>query len=224
MQYYAELHPRRIDEQFLRSLDQYDGFNIPDSPLGNPSPNPLALGCLVRRVYADKRIIINQRLLDVNELHLLSIAQGALMLKLDIALTRGDVPRIGRSVGYLSSEEALRLIKSNVKGISVGLMISMRYPKEDIVRRMQSGADFYLALRVSKPSDLGGLDTGKIIPYVLILTNKNKGILSKINQPYVSEESLREFLTGLRDVGIKGVLLSTPGDHEALIRLSRYFI
>lgn len=225
MHYYAEVHPKiSSDPGVIRSLEAYDGFNIPDSPLGSPAPLPLAAACLIRRIYDDKRIIVNQRLIDVNELHLISIAQGALMLRVDIALTRGDKPRIGKDVGYLTSEEALKVLRSNVKGLRVGLMISMRYGKDLIRERMRVNADFYLVLRLSNPMELGGLDTSKLIPYVLIETDNNTSLIKRINQPHFRISELAELFGELKGLGVDGVLLSVPGDHKALINLTRYFI
>ncbi|WP_048062666.1 hypothetical protein [Caldivirga maquilingensis] len=225
MHYYAEVHPRISGNlAFIKGLGAYDGFNIPDSPLGEPAPLPLAAACLIRRIHDDKRIMVNQRLLDVNELHLVSIAQGTLMLNADLVLTRGDKPKIGKEVGYLTSEEALRLLKSRVKGVRVGLMLSMRYGKELIENRMRSGADFYLVLRLSNPVELRGLDTSRLIPYVLIETERNSKVINRINQPHFKLSELGDLLNGLRGIGVEGVLLSVPGDYESLINLTRYFI
>lgn len=224
MHYYAEVHPRiSEDSSFIKRLGAYDGFNIPDSPLGEPAPLPLVAACLIRRIHDDKRIMVNQRLLDVNELHLISIAQGALMLNVDLVLTRGDKPKIGKEVGYLTSEDALKLLKERVKGIRVGLMLSMRYSKELIEERMSSGADFYLVLRLSNPIELKGLDTSRLIPYVLIETERNSKIINRINQPHFKLSELEELLSSLKEAGVEGVLLSAPGDHGALINLTRYF-
>ncbi|WP_291764649.1 hypothetical protein [Caldivirga sp. UBA161] len=224
MHYYAEVHPRVSGNlAFIRGLGVYDGFNIPDSPLGEPAPLPLVAACLIRRVHDDKRIMVNQRLLDINELHLISIAQGALMINADLVLTRGDRPRIGKEVGYLTSEDALRLLKGRVKGVRVGLMLSMRYGKELIDDRMRSGADFYLVLRLSNPVELRGLDASRLIPYVLVETERNSKVINRINQPHFKLSELGELLSGLREIGVEGVLLSAPGDHEALINLTRYF-
>ena len=224
MKYYAEVHPRiTANISFLRGLSQYDGFNIPDSPMGSPAPSPLAAACLIRRVYEDKEIVINQRLLDVNELHLISIAQGASMLNLSIALTRGDEPKVGKAVGYLTSEEALKVIKGAVKGIKVGLMVSLRYPKESIKARLSLGADFYLVLRMGSVDDLDGLDASRLIPYVLVATDRNRGILRRINQPYFELRDLGQVFARLREKGVLGVIVSAPGDHEALVSAVRYF-
>ncbi|MGC9135638.1 hypothetical protein [Caldivirga sp.] len=224
MHYYAEVHPRVSGNlAFMRKLEAYDGFNIPDSPLGEPAPLPLVAACFIRRIHDDKRIMVNQRLLDINELHLVSIAQGALMLNADMVLTRGDRPMIGKEVGYLASEEALMILKERVKGIKVGLMLSMRYGRGFIEERMRSRADFYLVLRLSNPLELRGLDTSKLIPYVLVETSKNAKVIKRINQPHFKLSELEGLFSGLREIGVEGVLLSVPGDHEALISLMRHF-
>jgi hypothetical protein len=49
-------------------------------------------------------------------------------------------------------------------------------------------------------------------------------IIRKINQPHFKEDELKGLFTELRDLGVEGVLLSTPGDHKALIGLTRYFV
>ncbi len=216
---YAEVRPiQQLDllEEHLSELGGFHGFNIPDAPLGRPSPLPLSIACIVRRIYPSKSLIINQRLLDVNELHVRGLILSAKQLGLDIAFTRGDEPRIGRSVGYLTSEEAVHLAQS--EGVRAGMMLSMAYPRTAMESRIRSGADFFLVLNLADPKQLSGLDASRLIPYLLIGTDRNREWIKRLGQPYVDVPDLPRVVSQLEEVGVHAILLSSPRDPDALLR------
>jgi len=219
MELLAELSATHKREKALRLLNSlvgiFDGFNIPDSPLGYPSTSSLAFGAFVRSKIEEGRVIINQRLSDINEISLISIARGAKLWDLELLLTRGDKPVIGREVGYLTSEEALNLIKRNVD-LRVGLIVSMRKKREEILERLKLNADFFFALRVKSTIDLEGLRKDKLYVYVIVENEKNKEVLRSINQPSVKYEEVGKFIKDLEGQDVKGVIISCPSDHECL--------
>ncbi|WP_369611643.1 hypothetical protein [Sulfurisphaera javensis] len=223
MEILAELHPKSKREKIekeIKELESFDGFDIPDSPIGLPSPLPSVIATIIRGKYADKRIIVNQRLLDVNELFLASLSLTSKLIDFDIAFTRGDKPKIGKEVGYLTSEQAILLSKKFNKDLKVGLMISLRKEKEDIIRRLNfEPADFFLVLRLESDTQLDGLPTSKLIPYVIIRTEKNKEIANTLSQPVIDENKALDFIYKLEERKVQGVLLSALGDNEALNRI-----
>ncbi len=215
MQLLAEVHPKTKIEKIkneIQILSSFDGFDIPDSPLGLPSVKPTSIASLIREKYEDKRIIINQRLLDVNELYVHSLSLTAKAFNLNIAFTKGDKPKIGKEVGYLSSEEAVNIAKTY--GVSSGMMISLRKSRAEVLARLESNADFYLGLHFSGIESIKGFERSfaKIIPYIIVRTEKNKEILSKISQPTFEEGKVHDLIYELEGIGVKSVLISSPGD------------
>ncbi|MGC8670521.1 MAG: hypothetical protein ACP5SK_01735 [Thermoprotei archaeon] len=220
MEVYAEVDPLsnegKLSEE-LRSLKAFDGLDVPHSPLGLPSVLPLAISARLRyRENYEERLIINQRLADVNELYIRSLMLTSDVLKLDVAFTVGDVPKFGQPVSQLDSESAIRIAREQGTKAKVGLFLSFRYPREMIRERMRRGADFFLAMRVRGAADLEGLDTSLLIPYVIISTDKNKDIIRRIDQPTVTLNKLKDHLAEFESSGIKSVLLSCPGDWRSL--------
>ncbi|BDC19438.1 hypothetical protein [Acidianus sp. HS-5] len=220
MQLLAEVHPKTKIEKMkkeIQCLSSFDGFDIPDSPLGLPSVKPASIASLIREEYENKRIIINQRLLDVNELYVHSLSLTAKAFNLNIAFTKGDKPKIGKEVGYLSSEEAVNIARTY--GVSSGMMISLRKSRTEVLARLESNADFYLALHFSGIDSIKGLEESlsKIIPYIIVKTEKNKEILSRISQPAFDEDKVHDLIYELESMGIKSVLMSSPGDLNFLI-------
>ncbi len=219
---YAEIHPfpRRSDlEPLLEELGGFHGFDVPDAPMGRPAPIPISIACMARGMYPSKPIIINQRLMDVNELHVRSLIKGAKMLGLDVAFTQGDQPKIGRAVGYLQTEDAVRLARD--EGVRAGMMLSMLYPRQDVEKRMRSAADFFLVLNLTDPRQLTGLDTAPLIPYLLVETERNREWMRKLGQPLIREEELPSIVERLEEVGVRVVLLSIPRDAKAFSRLAK---
>ncbi|AWR97429.1 hypothetical protein DFR86_07615 [Acidianus sulfidivorans JP7] len=223
MQLLVELHPKSKIEKIKKEIDDlshFDGYDIPDLPLGIPSVIPVSIASIIRDKFDDKRIIVNQRLLDVNELYVHGLAITAKAFNLQIAFTKGDKPKIGKEVGYLSSEDAIRIAKQY--NIISGMMLSLRKPKFEVQSRLEfNDADFFLGLHFYNTEILKSLiNIEKIIPYIIIRTEKNKDILSTISQPSVSIEKVKYVIDELESLGVKSVLLSSPKDLDALNKIS----
>ncbi|BCU70317.1 hypothetical protein [Stygiolobus caldivivus] len=223
MQILVEVHPKHKLEKLVKTislLEPFDGFDVPDSPLGLPSPLASVVGTLIRQTLRDdkKRVIINQRTLDINELFIHSLSVTSKMMGFDVTFTRGDKPKIGKEVGYVSPEDAVRIAKGY--GVMSGLMLSMRKNKEEIEERIRNGnADFYLVLRLEDPEQLNRLNTSLMIPYVIVKTEKNKEVASTLNQPTIEAEKAIDFIMSLKEKGINNVLLSALGDYETLLQI-----
>ncbi|WP_235185671.1 hypothetical protein [Candidatus Acidianus copahuensis] len=147
MQYLAEIHPKANLQKISKELEvlgSFDGYDIPDSPMGIPSILPISLALIIRQRSDSKRIIINQRLLDVNELFVNSLSLTAKAFNLEIAFTKGDKPKVGKEVGYLSSQEAVNIAKRY--DVRSGMMVSLRKSREEIIARLESNADFFVGL------------------------------------------------------------------------------
>ncbi|MEM0294337.1 MAG: hypothetical protein QXF93_07045 [Saccharolobus sp.] len=227
MQILVELHPKKKIEKIIKEikvLENYSGFDIPDSPLGFPSPLPSFVASLIRYpLNLDKKmIIINQRLADVNELFIHSLSITAKILDSQIAFTKGDKPKYGKEVNHLSSEEAVNIAKGY--GVKSGMMISLRKNENEIKARLESNADFFLVLRMKDHNDIkkyGDSLINRAIPYLIIMTDKNKEIVKSLDQPYFKEDEIISIIDSLKEIGIKAVLLSTLGDIDFLEKLSR---
>ncbi|WFO76006.1 5,10-methylenetetrahydrofolate reductase [Desulfurococcaceae archaeon MEX13E-LK6-19] len=229
MKILVELAPRKEIgelETILTSVKEYvDCFDIPESPLGIPAPNSIATGIYVKNVTG-KCVISHIRLYDVNRTALLSLAYAAQLYGIDgIVLTHGDIPRSGVIVRDITTIDAIKLLEKEVPKLKIGAIISLRYPFEDIVKRIDSGADFYLVLRLSKESiekymkvlDAAEKQGVELYPYIIVSTEKNKKILEKIKQPSIPLNELQGFLSEYRDL-LHGVVFSSPLDLDGLIK------
>ncbi|WP_338600721.1 hypothetical protein V6M85_12520 [Sulfolobus tengchongensis] len=227
MEILAELHPKKKIDKLLNEikiLSFLDGFDIPDSPLGIPSPVPLFIATLIRySLLLDKKtIIINQRLLDVNELFIRSLSITAKILNTKIAFTKGDKPKYGREVGYLSSEDAVNIAKEY--GVESGMMISLRRSENEIRARLESKADFFLVLRMKSIDDLKYFGPGLVeraIPYLIVMTDKNKELVKSLDQPYFMEKEIASVIDFLGEIGVRSVLVSSLGDINFFERFYR---
>ncbi|AAK40820.1 hypothetical protein SULI_07595 [Saccharolobus solfataricus] len=225
MQILVELHPKKKPEKLLNEikiLSSFDGFDIPDSPMGMPSPIPTFVASLIRYSLSldRKTIIINQRLLDVNELFIRSLSITAKMLDAQIAFTKGDKPKYGKEVGYLSSDEAVNLAKEY--GVKSGMMISLRKNENEIMARLDSNADFFLVLRMKDVDQIkyyGPKLIERAIPYLIVMTDKNRELVKSLDQPSFVENEIFSIINSLDSIGVKTVLISSLGDLSFFERL-----
>ncbi len=220
MKLYAEIYPftkeRNINEE-IQNLEDYDGFDIPDNPLGYPKTPPLLIGYVLRKRYENKEIIINQTLNSVEEINIRSVIKGAKYINSSIVFTMGDKPKYGNEINDLTSEKALKISKDN--DIKTGLILSFSKSDLMIYKRLKSNADFYFGLNIDNVKRLSTFNEYNIIPYIIIKTQKNYKTIKAIKQPYVDFENLREYCDELEKYGIKSVLLSTPGDKRGLYNI-----
>lgn len=223
MRIYAEIYPSRnlknVKEN-LQKLINFDGFNIPDNPLGYPTMPPELIGYMIREMFQHKEIIMNQRLKDINELKLRSIITAAKAIEAGIIFTQGDKPRFGNEFNDIGSIDAMKLAIR--RGIESGVILSFRKPLNDIKKRMGAGADIFLVVNFGDLEILNAVNTEKLIPYIIVKTEKNEEIIDKIHQPAVELNELHTFLNKLKNHKFRGFLFSVPGDNETLIDIKEY--
>ncbi|WMT52103.1 MAG: hypothetical protein RE471_04305 [Ferroplasma sp.] len=223
MKIYAEIYPSRSLEtvkQDIKKLADFDGFNIPDNPLGYPTMPPELIGYMIREMFQHKEIILNQRLKDINELKLRSIITAARAINASIIFTQGDKPKFGREFNEIDSIDAMKLAIR--RGVESGVILSFRKPVFEIKKRMDSGADIFLVVNFGDATILDNINTEKLVPYIIVRTEKNGGIVDRINQPSVRLQELHSFVDQLRNYKFRGYLFSVPGDTQILTNIHRY--
>lgn len=224
MKIYAEIYPSKNLETIKRTIqdmDAFDGFNIPDNPLGYPTMPPELAGYIIRERFPNKDIIINQRLKDINELKMRSIITAARAINASIIFTQGDKPRYGREFNDIDSSVAMKLAIR--RGVMSGLILSFRRPLNDIIKRMELNADLFLVINFDNISILEHLEISRLIPYIIIKTKKNQNILEKINQSSIELDELHTYMERFRKFNLNGILFSVPGDNEVLLKIKDYF-
>ncbi|MCY0859551.1 MAG: hypothetical protein OWQ54_03895 [Sulfolobaceae archaeon] len=227
MEVLLEIVPKLKMEKFekeLKETEPFDGYNIPDSPTGIPSPLPIVAATIIRERYGkDRRIIINQRLIDVNELYVRSLSMTAKMIDVEIAFTRGDMPKYGQALGELTSEKAVMIAKSY--GIKAGMVLSLRKPRNQIINRLNFDADFFLTLRFRDVNDINWIERGidRLIPYVIVVNEKTKELAEKLGQPYINVNEISDYITKIESSGIKSVIISTLGNVDLINEIIRRF-
>jgi len=230
MKIVCELAPStKLDllNNLVKELMEYtDVFDIPDSPLGKPYPNSLTVATYLK-LTTNKEVFSHIRLKDVNLNALISLVKSAILFKIDaVVLLQGDNPAIGPPVSFTSTEQAIEVLKGELKGEElpkIGALLSLRYPKERILQRLRLNVDLLLILRLSNPSDIEDISKEakrsriELYPYVLVKTAKSKRILSSLGGQYSVElNNLKSFIENLRDL-VNGVVISCPGDRKGLV-------
>ncbi|MGC8632809.1 MAG: hypothetical protein ACP5UI_03565 [Thermoprotei archaeon] len=222
MKLFAEIDPggglRGVMSQ-ADVLSGFDGFDIPDSPLGRPAVLPAVLAqVLIERLEEEKTIIVNQRLLDVDELHLRSLIMTAVQMGVWLLLTQGDQPAHGKGCGLLSSEAAL--LSALSEGVHAGLIVSFRKPQEEQRKRLSLPASFFLGINLRDIAHVARDE--RLIPYVLVRTERNAQLLGSLEQPSWDVKDAKDLLGQLEGLGFRAVLLSSPRDTASLADLLRW--
>ena len=223
MKIYAEIYPSRNLEnvkQEIEKLADFDGFNIPDNPLGYPTMPPELIGYIAREIFQHKEIMMNQRLKDINELKLRSIITAARAINASMIFTQGDKPRFGKEFNEIDSIGAMKLAIK--RGVEAGVILSFRKSIEDIKKRINSEANIFLVVNFGETAILNQINTEKLIPYIIIRTEKNEPIVDKIHQPAVDLNDLHYLMQQLSSYKFRGFLFSIPGDNETLINIKNY--
>lgn len=227
MEILLEILPKVKREKFHKELEEsapFDGYNIPDAPTGIPSPLPIAGATIIRDKYGEeKRIIINQRLIDVNELFVRSLSMTAKMIDVEIAFTRGDMSKYGNPFGEVTSEKAVLIAKSY--GVKAGMILSLRKPRNQIINRLSFDADFFLTLRLSNPKEIEWMEKNieRLIPYIIVTNEKTKNIAESLGQPYINVNEISDYITKLEGIGVKSVIISTLGNADLIREVIRRF-
>ena len=228
MRIFYELTPKYgrtsfIDKLVHSTMDYVDGYDIPESPLAIPTPNS-PLTALYIKLRFNVKVIPHIRLYDLNRIALLSIAYGLSNYGVDmLVLTKGDKPKDAIIVNELSTEDAVILLKDKCKDLRLGMILSLKYPMNEIERRLNSLADFFLVLRfsneyLSKYAEIARMSRSigkELYVYVIVATKRNINVIKRINQPYIKLEKLEQFLKRYEGV-LNNVIASIPGDYESV--------
>lgn len=230
----AELEPLQSREKLearLRALIPYfDVIDIPEAPLGNPSASSALLAVYIWSKYG-VQVIPHIKVTDVNSLALINIVSGLAVVGIEeVVVLRGDPPRIGSTVEDVSVEGVLDLVKKYSKGTPrLGALISLRYPRSLIGKRLNKPFSFYFVLRPAVDLDkLVWLSREarrkgkKLYAYIIVMGEKNKSTLRSLlgSQPvYEVREAIAviERLSGLVD----GFIVSSPGDVDAMVSVAQ---
>jgi len=223
-----------FDYYYRVSYGLVDCFDVPESPLGYPGVNSVA-SCVYLKTRYGVCCIAHVRLYDVNALALHSLAHACEVFGIDgLVLTMGDRPRVGTVVHDLCTEKAIELLRKTGYRVKLGALISLRYSLEDILSRLSGTmADFFFVLRLGWETmdDYVGVyresrRLGKeLYPYVLVATESNRKILSRINQPYILASELPDYLRELHGI-VDGIVLSIPCERNinTILRIAREYI
>ncbi len=232
----AELEPLQNKEKLearLRALiPHFDVIDIPEAPLGNPSVSSALLAVYIWSKYGIK-VIPHIKVTDVNSLALINIVNGLATIGIEeVVVLKGDPPRIGSTVEDVTVESVPDFVKKYSKNIPrLGALISLRYPRNLIERRLNKPFAFYYILRPIVDLDkLAWLSrearrNGKrLYAYIIVMSEKNKPILQSLlgDQPvYETKEAITimERLSSLVD----GFIVSSPGDVNAMISVAQHF-
>ena len=217
MEIIVEITPVVNKEHLLKKMEAVrpfvDAIDIPEAPGGRPLAHSLAVGALAKQLGLEP--IVHIRLLDVNKTGLKSLLGGAKVLEIKkVVLLQGDPPYEGRPVGEVSTEEAVAEAKK--LGLAAGALVSL---KRDYWRRLEIGADFYLALHFSDVRQLVSLPP-VVYPYIIRKTSQNIALIEKLRQTAVTPNEAVELVKGLEGVA-PGAVLSAPGDFAALVKTLR---
>ncbi|MGC9072306.1 MAG: hypothetical protein ACP5HK_06415 [Acidilobus sp.] len=232
MELLAELTPRRTLEKTVgaaRELSRYaDAIDVPDAPLGLPAPSSPIISALIRNLLSPPpEVVAHVRLLDLSELGAVNVAQALEVAGVSrLVLLRGDRPALGDPCDK-EPERVLASVRSIGLRIRLGLLLSLSKPFSEVMRRLSAGADFYF---VTRPWRSGLLRTvssearrrgARTYVYLVVETPRNAHLLPSIPpEEKLSEGSVREAVSSLEEA-VDGVIISSPGDREVLLRSLR---
>ncbi|BEP18391.1 methylenetetrahydrofolate reductase [Pyrofollis japonicus] len=229
LEVWAEIAPSKNPAKIVSVARSIQGLadvvNVPEAPLGKPSAHAIAVAYLAaREAYAEA--VANVRLLDINANALLSLAGAAKLLGLrGLVLLRGDPPKYGRPVNELTTEAAAKLLRGKNIDLEIGAILSLAKPPEMLAVRLSQPIDVFLATRLWKPSQLGGVvqearlrQGKKIIPYIVVAEADNRKLLYKMlegHQPVYEPEDVPKLLAEISKL-VDGILVSAPLSEKTL--------
>lgn len=226
MEIWLEVSLKKIEKikRLVKSTSSIiECYDLPESPAGYPALNSIALSIYMRHVL-NVCTIPHIRLYDINTNALLSIANALEELGINrLVLLKGDKPVYGESVEELTSEKALEILKQHGYKLEIGLILSLNYPLEEIYKRLEMGADFYLAInvdlnRIGKYAKVWNYSSKKgikLYSYLLIGTENNIDLFKKLNQPFVALEEIPTFVKNLQGM-TDGFIVSAPKEYERM--------
>ena len=228
----AELPPGRSRERLLSRaaelLRHADSIDIPDAPLGQPAiSSPIAAAMISAALGAGERVVAHLRLMDVNELGALNVAYGLSAAGVRrLVLLRGDRPAHGDPCEG-SPERAAALIRSAGLGISIGHLLSLAKPLDEVMKRVASGADFFLITRpwrsplVAEVARAARARGAKTYVYLVVRTPRNADVLASIPREEIVEPGEVGDAVRMLAGSVDGVVISAPRDFEAQLRALR---
>ncbi len=227
MEVIAEIEPTRSYEKLINFMnavkDLADWVDVPEAPLGKPRALSIVVSTVIQKDFKVPAIA-HVRVQDHNLIALHNIMGATRIANIRrVVLLRGDPLTKHDMVNPISPEEAIDILREENRAAEAGLLLSLRKGREKILERLRSGADFFLVLNSRSPEDLVEyLDVVKkrrlrLIPYILVLTEKNKDLLmdSLPHAPKFKLKDLYKVLSDYKEV-VDSVLISVPGDLEGL--------
>ncbi|MEZ0320098.1 MAG: 5,10-methylenetetrahydrofolate reductase [Pyrobaculum sp.] len=217
MEYIAEVAPLLDKDKLLKKLAALRRYvswvDIPDAPGGKPSAHAIAVGALAKQQGLEP--LVHLRLLDVNKTGFKSLLGAAKLLDIShVVVLQGDPPVEGTPVYEVTTEEAVSVAKQ--MGFKVGALLSLR---RDYWKRLEIGADFYLALHFNDVSQLKDMPRN-VYPYLIVETEKNAELLKKLRQTAVRPGEALKLLDQLEGF-TEAVVVSVPGDFDTLLEILR---
>jgi len=217
MEIIAEVAPSLNRDDFLKRLVKLKTFvdrvDIPEAPGGKAVAHSIAAGVLAKQQGLEP--IVHIRLLDVNKTGFKSLLGAACLLDLKyVVVLQGDPPAEGSPVRDVATEEAVVEVKK--MGLRAGALLSLRREYE---KRLEVGADFYLALHFNYRDQLRGLPRS-VYPYIIVETPRNTSLIQRLRQTAVPPQRAVELVEEIDGV-VDAVVVSVPGDFETLIEILR---
>jgi hypothetical protein len=228
----VELAPMRRYRELVMALQEHvTGFDVPEAPMGVPRPSSVVVSALIKRALGDSvKVFAHVRLGDVNPVGLASLVLGAEVAGIDgVLLTTGDKPAYGEFVRQITTEDAVDFLRRVVGvKVSLGAVISLRYGVEAIYSRLERPFSFYHVLRASREnvellkavSKRARELNKRLYAYLLVATERNRGLVESLRQPFVNLESVEEEALLFKDL-VDGLIVSCPNDREGLIEATR---
>lgn len=238
MKIFVELEPTGRAHKFEEWLESIkglvDGVHIPDSPLGVPRTHPLALSVLAMKHGISPTCHL--RLMDINKVAFISLIRGALVLSIKrLLFVRGDPPKIRDTtvVTDLTTEDAIKFVKKELKlkELIVGATLNVKFSMNKILKRLESGADFYLAMHCYSPEDISDellkelkVRNAKLYSYFIVETKKNRGIIRSFlkDLPINYSKNMMERFESF-DGLVDGLVVTSPGDFEGSLNVLRSY-
>ncbi len=226
MEVIAEIEPTRAYEKLIRFIntvkDFADWVDVPEAPLGKSRALSLAVSIVVQKDFGVPAIA-HVRVQDHNRIGLRNILGATRIGNIKrVVLLRGDPVETERC-NSRSPEETIKDLREENPNAEAGLLLSVRRDPKEIIRRLRSGADFYLVLNSRGPRDLRPYISeaeklgSKLIPYILVETSKNFKLLASSlpGAPRFKISDLKEVIEKYSTL-VGSVLISVPGDLEGM--------
>ncbi len=214
----------------------FDTINIPDTPLGELRLSSLAMATAVRR-RLDVKVIPHLKTNSMNTLALKSLLLGLPLMDIkSVLLVGGDPPVEGSTVRDWRPEDVVKWCRSaGLEELEVGVGLSTYSNKDYLKKMLEPAPDFVATQVVTSEGEIKAWvrcvrDVARHVGYtpelyvtLMVLTEKNLRLLSRIRGSVpegVGLERTVELARRCLELA-DGLILSSPFDHEAAIRVAR---